>query len=346
MAILAVKIDNLATLRMNEFFDYAGHCWALSRSRSREDAVGAELEDFYEGTVRSGHMEGIPVIFIYENQVVGWYETAIVYRYIRHPALFLEGNICADTRNVRLLKQPVSDQAYISQDVRMGVDFPQDKNYLVIENGDMRYSPLKTLIHENPGPFETVDYAKAAADGRAQLFGQAGRTGVSKKAVGSKRSSRIEGLLKGCEIFASEIMEDRCRDIGTVKALGELALEVTRQAAGNVNGWYYLAMANYQLGFVRKGLKAVDRAIRLEPDGDDLLVMKGNLLVSNSCFEEALHCYEEAYAINPEDSYYIMAGRACACMGNPVAAEGYYRKVKDPEILKDFEIKLNKKKFI
>ena len=49
MAILAVKIDNLATLRMNEFFDYAGHCWALSRSRSSEDAVGAELEDFYEG---------------------------------------------------------------------------------------------------------------------------------------------------------------------------------------------------------------------------------------------------------------------------------------------------------
>ena len=50
MAILAVKIDNLATLRMNEFFDYAGHCWALSRSRDGEDAVGAELEDFYEGT--------------------------------------------------------------------------------------------------------------------------------------------------------------------------------------------------------------------------------------------------------------------------------------------------------
>lgn len=338
MAILAVKIDNLATLRMNEFFDYAGHCWALSRSRSREDAVGAELEDFYEGTVRSGHMEGIPVIFVYENQIVGWYEAATVYRYIRHPALFLEGNICADTRNVRLLKEPVSVQGHVSQDTRMGMDFPQDKNYLVIENGDMRYSPLKMLIHKNAGPFETVDYAKAAADGRAKLFGQAGR--------GSGAAGRIEGLLKGCEVFASEIMEDRCRDIGTVKALGELALEVTRLAAGNVNGWYYLAMANYQLGFVRKGLKAVDRAIRLEPDGDDLLVMKGNLLVSNSCFEEALHCYEEAYAINPEDSYYIMAGQACACMGNPVAAEGYYRKVKDPEILKAFEIKLNKKKFI
>ena len=59
MAILTVKIDNLATLRMNEFFDYAGRCWALSSSSEKEDAVGAELEDFYEGTVRSGHIEDI-----------------------------------------------------------------------------------------------------------------------------------------------------------------------------------------------------------------------------------------------------------------------------------------------
>ena len=68
MAILTVKIDNLATLRMNEFFDYAGRCWALSRSREKEDAVGAELEDFYEGTVRSGHIEDIPVIFVAEEK--------------------------------------------------------------------------------------------------------------------------------------------------------------------------------------------------------------------------------------------------------------------------------------
>ncbi len=353
MAILAVKIDNLATLRMNEFFDYAGHCWALSRSRDREDAVGAELEDFYEGTVQSGHIDGVPVIFVYENQIVGWYETAVVYRYIRHPSLFLEGNICADTRNVRLLKCPAPVGKRIFGDESTGLDFVRNKNYLVIESGDMRYNPLKKMLNEAQGPFETVDYAKAVTDRRVRLFGQVNRTAGLKKMAASKKpgrssgtTERIEGLLKGCGIFAAEIMEDCCRDIGTVKALGELALSVTRLSAANVNGWYYLAMANYQLGFVRKGLKAIDRAIRLEPDGDDLLVMKGNLLVSNSCFEEALRCYEQAYAINPEDSYYIMAGRACACMGNPVAAEGYYRKVKDPEILKTFEIKIGRRKFI
>jgi tetratricopeptide (TPR) repeat protein len=157
---------------------------------------------------------------------------------------------------------------------------------------------------------------------------------------------RVEGLLTGCEAVALQIMEDRCPGIGTVKALYELAQEVTRLDVTNVNGWYYLAMADYQLGFVRKGLRAIDRAIRLEPDGDDLLVLKGNLLVSNGCMEEALRCYEEAYEIHPEDSYYIMAGKACACMGNPIAAAQYYRKVSDPDTLKAFEIKLTKKKRI
>ena len=50
MAILAVKIDERATLRMNEFFDYSGFCWAVSRKRSEDGAEGADLEDFYEGT--------------------------------------------------------------------------------------------------------------------------------------------------------------------------------------------------------------------------------------------------------------------------------------------------------
>ena len=71
MAILAVKIDERATLRMNEFFDYSGFCWAVSRKRSKDGAEGADLEDFYEGTVRSRCIEDVPVIFIYENKISG-----------------------------------------------------------------------------------------------------------------------------------------------------------------------------------------------------------------------------------------------------------------------------------
>lgn len=333
MAILAVKIDDLATLRMNEFFDYAGHCWALSRNRDKDSAMGAELEDFYEGTVRSSQMEEIPVVFIHDHQIIGWYVKAMVYRYIRHPALFLEGNVCADIRDVRLLKN--------AEDFE-GIVFGKDKNYVVIETDDTRYMGLQSLIDENRGPFEPVDYARVPTDPRVK---NAGRLPLK---TGHKTTSkdRVNHILAICETLALDIMEDRCFGIGTVKSLGGLALEATRYDTGNVNAWYYLAMANYQLGFVRKGLKAIDRAIRLEPDADDLLVMKGNLMVSNGWLEEALRCYESAYEINPEDSYYVMAGRACACMGNPMAADQYYRKVKNRDVLKAFGISPGKKKLL
>lgn len=333
MAILIVKIDTLATLRMNEFFDYAGYCWALSRSRESDSALAAELEDFYEGTVRSNCMEDIPVIFIYKDQVIGWYKKAGVYRYIRHPSLFLEGNIRAAARDVRLLEKPV---------VVKDIEFGRDKNYLVIEAGDTRYDRLKRLIDRDDGPFENVEYAKVKTDIRVRLSARV--TGHKKGRI--TPGDRIENLLRLCEVFAGEIMEDRCSGIGTVKGLRELALEATRYRVSNVNAWYYLAMAEYQLGFIKKGLKAIDRAIRLEPDGDDLMVMKANLLVSDGCLEEALKYYEEACEICPDDSYYIMAGKACACMGNPAAADMYYRKVKDPDILKEFGISLSKKRLL
>lgn len=333
MAILAVKIDDPATLRMNEFFDYGGSCWALSRNRDRDSAMGAELEDFYDGTVRSSQMEEVPVIFIHDGQIIGWYIKAMVYRYIRHPSPFLEGNVCAAVRDARLLKQPKTFT---------GIVFGKDKDYLVIESGDARYETLKVFINDDEGPFEILDYGRVPLDSRTKN----GRIVRADRGRRITSKDRVNRLLSVCEELALEIMEDRCAGIGTVKSLGELALEATRYDVGNVNAWYYLAMANYQLGFVRKGLKAIDRAIRLESDADDLLVMKGNLMVSNGCLEEALRCYEGAYEIQPDDSYYVLAGRACAYMGNPVAADSYYRKVKDADILGAFGISVGKKRLL
>lgn len=324
MAILAVKIDDRATLRMNEFFDYAGFCWALSKDREQDGIMGAELEDFYDATVRSSQMDDVPVVFVYEDQILGWYKKAVVYRYIRRPSLFMEGNICANVRDVCLLLKP---------EPFSGMNFGKEKNYLVIEKGDIRYEMLVRLIETSKGPFEAVEYAKVPMDGRRKL---------SVKCRTPKE--RIGHLLELCEIFAQEIMDDQCSGIGTIKALSEISLEATRMEAANVNAWYYHAMANYHLGNVKKGLKSIDRAIRLEPNADDLLVMKGNLMVSNGCLEEALTCYESAYAIVPDDSYYVMAGQACRCMGNRIAADQYYKKVKDSEVLEEFGITLGKKR--
>lgn len=333
MAILAVKIDTLATLRMNEFFDYAGSCWALSRSRDADGAVGVDLEDFYEGTVRSSCMKEIPVVFIYDNHIVGWYEKAEVYRYIRHPALFLEGNIRGETRCARLLVRPVdvSDK---------GLSFCRGKTYLVLEAGDERHDMIKQMISEGKGPFEVIDYARAKVDARlksGQLFYQS-------KGILTNQAKALM-LLMQCEALAKEIMEDHCPGIQTVKGFLELAQDAARCDSRNVNAWYYLAMANYQLGFVKKGLKAIERALKLEPDGDDLYIMKGNLLVSNGSLQEALGCYEKAYFCNGDETCFIMAGKACMNMGSPVAARQYFRRVKDKKLLKDFQVTLGRKKF-
>ena len=64
MAILVVRIEDVSTLLMNEFFDYNGRCYALTRSRKENTDVCINLEDFYEGTVQSESLEDIPVVFV------------------------------------------------------------------------------------------------------------------------------------------------------------------------------------------------------------------------------------------------------------------------------------------
>ncbi len=331
MAILLIRIDNPATLRMNEFFDYNGYCWALSRRRDEEGAIGAELEDFYDATIRSSSLSDIPVIFTTDEGIVGWYKTAKVYRYIRHPALFLEGNVRAVVGDTRLLKDAITFES-------LGwyqIPYSQEKNYLVVEHLDILYDQLMAMIAKDDRPWFAVDYNHAKVDNRLKSIGSL----RSIKRTGQiTAQDKVEYYLGICQMFATEIMEDRCVGIGTVKALYQAAFEATRMMAGSVDSWYYLAFACDQLGFSKKGLKAVDKALRLEPQGDDLLVLKGNLLVGIGCFEEALACYEAAYAITKDDAYQVMAGRACACMGNPIAARQYYKRVKDPEVLAAYSI--------
>ena len=82
MAILVVRIEDASTLLMNEFFDYNGRCYALTRSRKENTDVCINLEDFYEGTVQSESLEDIPVVFVKAQDggwaVIGYYKRAEV----------------------------------------------------------------------------------------------------------------------------------------------------------------------------------------------------------------------------------------------------------------------------
>ena len=43
MAILVVRIEDASTLLMNEFFDYNGRCYALTRSSAQEDHASVSV---------------------------------------------------------------------------------------------------------------------------------------------------------------------------------------------------------------------------------------------------------------------------------------------------------------
>lgn len=53
MAILVVRIEDVSTLLMNEFFDYNGRCYALTRSRKENTDVCINLEDFMRERFRA-----------------------------------------------------------------------------------------------------------------------------------------------------------------------------------------------------------------------------------------------------------------------------------------------------
>ena len=61
-AILAVKVEDPRSLKLNEFYDYDGKCYGLTRSRALTDRVCIDLADFYEGTVRSEVMRDLRMV--------------------------------------------------------------------------------------------------------------------------------------------------------------------------------------------------------------------------------------------------------------------------------------------
>ena len=104
MAILLVKIPEQATLPMNEFFDYDGVCWALSRSRYAGGRECIRLEDFYDSDVRAEEIGPVTVLFVCKEEktredgwimleedseedvrwlAAGWYREAKVFRQLQ-----------------------------------------------------------------------------------------------------------------------------------------------------------------------------------------------------------------------------------------------------------------------
>ena len=358
MAILAVKIENQATLKMNEFFDYNGRCYALARSRTKNCAIGAELEDFYECTVLSDWIESVPVVFLCDKAgdkagdgagagsdgpyICGWYKEAKIYRRVFHPSLFLEGNICARSTDAVLL----SDSGQIpaaSAFPAMSWTF-RDKLYRVIEDDEEGYEALEKLLkgsHPQALPIRYELVSSAIDKGRIHRL-PADYQRETKKKPSAKEAAQLQCdyCLGESENYAIRLMTDRCESIADIKTLREFSDMAATFVKDETDAHYYKALAEEHLGFIREGLKSVNRALKLEPDGADIIALKANLLADSGNYEAAIGLYDESYAISGDESYLLMKGRVLFLGGNVDGAYKVYREIKDKTLLEDAGINL------
>lgn len=311
MAILIVRIEDESTLLMNEFFDYNGSCYGLSRSRTenREDCI--DLEDFYEGTVQSECLSEIPVIYVQAKEdswiVTGWYKKAQIRKKILRPSLFLEGNILADARDVWLLPQD-------ARTMRVSANFGE-RYYEVIEEDDTRYQPLMERIRDASGKnaFLRYDYV--------DIFLQ------------STIRHDYDACLAECERLASALMREGCADIYDIKRLEVCARQAEALNGQVADGFYYEAMADEQLGRVKSGMKAVERALRIEPEGADIMALKGQLLVSMGKVSAAAEWFHQAWNESGDDDYLLLEGRARLLEAQPDKALTCFKAITDTSIL-------------
>lgn len=282
-AVLVVQIEQTESLALNEFFDYNGHCYALTCKRDHRDEVALDLEDFYEATVGTNLLEDIDVYLVKKREddmlLYGWYRNAMVYRYIQHPSLFLEGNVVAGSSDVMFMEKPVilSDFAW----------YVGSQMYEVIEREDTRYQLLCSFRDSYHGK------------NRLQRFPYLHIT------LEKRWSKSFESCIVHCEELAAAIMNDSCRGIEELAELRAYAKQATERNRGDADGFYYLAMACYQLGFLKDAMKAVEKALRLEPEASDIIAQKAAILVSMGYMDSAKELFQKAYELSSDESYLV-----------------------------------------
>ena len=290
MAILLIRIEDEATLKLNEFFDYNGSCYALSRSREDNDKVCLPLEDFYDCTVRTDWVSDIPVVFIYgkegDHRILGWYRSSKIYRESLNVSMFLEGNIVAHSSDVVVVPR---DCQSLMRDVSFG-----ERLYEVVEFDDKRHGYLEKMMESYSGVNEMKRLDALSVN--------VSRQDILIKARRDKKKP-FDICIEQCALLAERLMNDACEDIVEIKVLWEYAKLAVIYNSQSADGYYYQAMAEEQLGLVRQGLKSIDKALKLEDDGDDLYALKGNLLMAYGRIDEAARMYRLANEIHPLEAY-------------------------------------------
>lgn len=320
MAFLALLVEDKGTLRLNEFFDYDGRCFALSRSRIDKSDVCMDFLDFYEGDAGTEKMENVPVIFLIPDAetnnvyICGWYLNAVICKKEQRPSLFMEGNIAADSRNVVFL--PEEEQKHIFEWRFSG------RQYNVVESDDSRYQDVIDYISHYSGKndFEREELIRIAID------------------PSLRRDHEL--CIRRCEESALLLMQDKLGGIRDIKELLAYADQAVLTEGKDPDGYYYQAMAYYNLGKMKKAVSAVNKAIEKENDAPEFIALKGCILAGMNYHDAGADLLNEAYMISGDDDYLIEEGRVWMLKGRMDKAYKCFKSIKDKDLLKECGIDL------
>lgn len=318
MAVLLVKIEDTASLALNEFFDFNGRCFALAGSRAEGQKEDFRMEEFYEATMDTEELENVPVFFVAGEgaavTVIGWYKKAKISRKVQSVSLFLEGNIEASVSDVVLL--PAQDRKIKTEWQTPG------QLYEVVEEEDMRYSLLQRLLQSDPKENAFIRYAYASAKPEPKLVKQP------------------EACLEYCSKLARVLVENQCQDISEIKLLEQYAKKMLEKRRNDPDGYYYHALACYHLGFFKDGIRSVQKALEMEPEAADLKALKGMLLSEKGYYKDSIAALHQAYEKNREEEYLLLEGRVCIMAGQMDKAYECFAAIQDKALLDDAGIRL------
>ena len=239
--------------------------------------------------------------------VIGYYKRAEVRKKIMRPSLFLEGNIRADVREAWLFSEDERKQIFAAH---FG-----ERYYEVVEDDDARYQPLMACMTDNPGQNSLLRYDCV------DIFLQ------------STIRNQYEACLAECERLASALMCETCTDLREIKRLEVCGRQAAVLNGRETDGYYYEAMADEQLGRVRQGMKAIEKALRIEPEGADLMALKGQLLVGMGKADAAAQWFHKAWYESGDDDYLMLEGRAWLLDEKPDDALDCFKKISDKGLL-------------
>lgn len=317
MAILLINIENENSLAFNEFFDYNGFCYASTRSREKHDGKVIDMDDFYEAAMNTELLRDIPVVFLSVEEeitsILGWYRKAEIHSKMLTPSLFLEGNVKAYTSDAVWLSRKMQ-----SQSISISLD---NQLYEVIEEEDARYHFLNHMILHFSGKNQMMPYHSASVHTIPQAM----------KDVASCKAA--------CQQWAELVIGEECQDIRDLKTLEAYAKKLCQKDRKNSDGYYYLALASYHLGFVKEGLKQINKALSLEPEASDLLALKGLLLVSRGYIQDGAAHLHQAYEKSQYQAYLLMEGKAFLMAGMVDRAYDCLKDVEDESLLETMGMK-------